>query len=271
MKVVASLNGSITSESTAFYALKYAQAQNFTLVLFHVKNQKDDLENVQSSIKRLSTLAESENIQTETVILDEFSESEIKKFLTTNNTDTIFCSTRKHTKFIKDSFSEMLIKMNLNIDIAVVRIVHINNIMDTGNIFLSIKEDRLSAKKFAFFATLASAYKAKGEVYSITKISRFRFSMIDIHETRQMLASINYNLRHYKKLSNFMPFELYIKHDFSSDETQSILSEVAKSDTQLLIIGAKRLSVGSFFSKELPIERLMHEASVNTIAYYTKE
>jgi hypothetical protein len=271
MKVIASLNGSITSESTALYALKYAQAQNFTLVLFHIKNQKDDLENVTSSINRISTLAASENIQTETVILEEFDKSTIKEFLITNNTDTIFCSTRKHTKFIKDSFSELLIQMNLNIDIAVVRIVHINNIMDPGNIFLSIKEDRLSAKKFTFFSILASAYEAKGEIYSVTKISKFRLAKIDIHEIRKQLSAINDNLRHYIKLSNFMPFELYIKHDFSPDETQSILSEVAKSDVQLLIVGAKRLSVSSFFSKELPIERLMREASVNTIAYYTKE
>ncbi len=271
MKVVAALNGSITSESMAFYALKYAEAQNFTLVLFHVKNKKDNLEDVESSIKRLLTLAAPENINTEIVILDHFSKSNILNFLTNNNIDTIFCSTRKHKKFIKNSFSELIIKMNLNIDIAVIRIVHINNIMDSGNIFLSIKEDRLSAKKFAFFSTLASAYKTSGEIYSITKISKFRLSKIGIHETRERLGVIDYNLRHYKKLSNFMPYELRIKHDFTFNETQSILSHVAKSDVGLLVIGAKRLSVKSFFSKELPIEKLMREASVNTIAYYTKE
>ncbi len=68
-----------------------------------------------------------------------------------------------------------------------------------------------------------------------------------------------------------MPFTLYIKHDFTSNETQSILMEIAKSDVQLLVIGAKRLSVSSFFFKEMPIEKLMRDTSVNTIAYYTKE
>lgn len=271
MKIIAALNGSITSESMAFYALKYAQAQNFTLVLFHIENPKDNLKNVKASIERISMIATSENVQTETKILNKFSKFNIKNFLLSINADTIFCSTRKHTKLIRDSFSELLIKMNLNIDIAVVRIVHINNIMESENIFLSIKEDRLSVKKYTFFATLASAYKAKGEIYSITKMSKFRLSSVDMHETRKRLASINYNLRHYKKLSHFMPFKLYIKHDFTSDETQSILSEIAKSDVQLLIIGAKRLSATSFFSKELPIEKLMREASVNTIAYYTKK
>ncbi|WP_373069601.1 universal stress protein [Sulfurimonas sp.] len=271
MKVVASLNGSITSESMAFYALKYAQAQDFTLVLFHVENRKDDIEDVKASIERISTIAVSENIKVETVILSKFSKKNIKNYLLDINADTIFCSTRKHTKFIKNSFSELLIKMNLNIDIAVVRIVHINNILESGNIFLSIKEDKLSVKKFTFFSILSSAYKAKGEIYSVTKISKFRLAAIGIHETRERLSAINYNLRHYKKLSNFMPFSLNIKHDFTFNETQSILSQVAKSDVDLLIIGARRLSVRTLFSKELPIERLMREASVNTIAYYTKE
>lgn len=160
MKVVAALNGSITSESMAFYALKYAQVQNCTLTLFHVQNPKDDL-NDKASIDRISILAGSEHVQLETVILDKFSKESIQHFLKTNNIDTIFCSTRKHKKFIKDSFSEMLVNMNLTIDIAVARIVHINNILESGNIFLSIKEDRLSAKKFSFFSSLVSAYKTK--------------------------------------------------------------------------------------------------------------
>ena len=271
MKVVASLNGSITSESMAFYALKYAKAQGYTLVLFHVKNKKDSIDDVDASIKRIVTVAGPEHVQTETLILEKSSKSKIKEILSDLHIDTIFCSTRRDKKFISDSFSELLVKMNLDADIAVARIVNISNITEIENIFLSIKTDRLSVKKFTFFSTLASAYKAKGEVYSVTKVSKFRFAKIDIHETRQRLASINYNLRHYKKLSNFMSYDLHIKHDFTSSETQSILSQVAKSDVQLLIVGAKRLSVTSVFSKEIPIERLMRAASVNTIAYYTKE
>ncbi len=271
MKVVVSLNGSITSESMAFYALKYAQAQNFTLLLLHVENKKDDIDDVKASIERISTIAVSENVEVQIEILKESSKTKIKEYLANINADTIFCSTRKHTKFIKDSFSELLIKMNLNADIAVVRIVDINSIMEAENIILSIKEDRLSVKKFTFFATLASAYEANSEIYSVTKISKSKLASLDIHDARERLTSINYNLGHYKKLSHFMPFNVHIKHDFTSSETQSILTQVAKSDVQLLIIGAKRLSVTSFFSKELPIEKLMRNASVNTIAYYTKE
>jgi hypothetical protein len=68
-----------------------------------------------------------------------------------------------------------------------------------------------------------------------------------------------------------MPFRVHIKHSFTNSEANSILTHIAKSDVQLAIIGAKRLSIKSFFSKEIPIEKLMREASVNTIAYYPKE
>jgi len=271
MKVVATINGSITSESMAFYALRYAQSSNFSLFLLHVKNEKDSISEVEASIERITTVALSENIKIQHVILEKSSKQEIKKFLSSINIDTIFCSTRKRKKYIANSFSEVLIEMNLNVDVAVVRIVNISSIRDFGSMTLFIKEDKLSVKKFAFFSTLASAYRADAEIYSVTSMSKYRLSRVDTHEARQRLESINYNLRHYLKLVNFMPFNIHIKHSFTSSEAKSILTHIAKSDVQLAVVGAKRLSIKSFFSKEIPIEKLMREASVNTIAYYPKE
>lgn len=271
MKVVAAVNGTITAESMAFYALRYAKAQSFTLLLLHVENKKDDLNEVKASIERITTVALSEDIQVQQSILKKSSKEEIKEFLSSSNVDTIFCSTRKHKRFITDSFSEVLINMGLNIDIAVVRIVNISIIKDFNNMVLFIKEDKLSVKKFTFFATLASAYRADTEIYSITSMSRYKLSKVGIHEARQRLESINYNLRHYLKLVNFMSFRIHIKHSFANSEAKSILTHIAKSDVQLSVVGAKRLSIKSFFSKEMPIEKLMREASINTIAYYSKD
>ena len=271
MKVIAAINGTITAESMAFYALRYAKAQSFTLLLLHVENNKDDLDEVKASIERITTVALSEEIQVQHIILKKSSKKEIKDFLSSSNVDTIFCSTRKNKRFITDSFSQVLINMSLNIDIAVVRIVNISDIKDFNNMVLFIKEDKLSVKKFTFFATLASAYKAESEVYSVTRMSRYNLSRVDIHEARQRLEAINYNLRHYLKLANFMPFRVHIKHSFANNEAKSILTHIAKSDVQLAVVGAKRLSIKSFFSKEMPIEKLMREASINTIAYYSKD
>lgn len=85
MKVIAAVNDLITSEITAFYALRYAALHGFPLTLLHVENPLDSLDDVERSM-------------------------------------------------------------------AV------------------IKEDRLSVKKFAFFASFAKAYGAATEVYSITRV-----------------------------------------------------------------------------------------------------
>jgi hypothetical protein len=185
--------------------------------------------------------------------------------------DIIFCSTRKENRFIKDSFSEALTKMASTVDIAIVRIVKMSHIMNLDKILLSIKEEKLSIKKFTFFATLASAYEADGEVYSVTSMTRLELALLDVQTTKTMLDAINFNLRHYMKLAHYMPFTLHIKHDFTTNESESILAHIARSNAQLVVIGGARLSVKSLLTREMPIEKLMRETSVNMIAYYAKE
>lgn len=271
MRVIAAINGSITAESMAFYALKYAQVQNLTLVLLHVENKKDDLDDVHASMQRIATISESQNIKTERVLLSGSIQKSVKLFLSNGFTDTIFCSTRKNKNLLSNSFSLLLTKMNLNVDIAIVRIVKISSIMDLSSVMLSIKEDRLSVEKFTFFSTIALAFKAEGEIYSVSSMSIRELSMVDMHKAREKLGIINHNLRHYLKLANIMNFPLNIKHDFTNSESKSIFTHIVKSNAQLVVIGAKRLSITSFLNKEMPIEKLMREASVNTIAYYPKE
>ena len=271
MKVIAAINGTITAESMAFYALKYAKGQDLPLLLLHIENEKDDLGEVRASIERITTLALAKEVQTEAVILEGPPKKTIRALLSGIYADVIFCSTRKDKSFITGSFSEALTKMGLNADIAIVRIVKIDSTVDIDTMILSIKEDRLSVKKFAFFASLASAYQADGEIYSVSSMSRVALATVDMHKARARLGLINYNLRHYIKLAHLMPFTLHIEHAFTENETESILTHIAKSTAQLVIIGAKRLSVTSIFRREMPIERLMREASVNTIAYYPKE
>ncbi|WP_345975380.1 hypothetical protein [Sulfurimonas sp. HSL3-7] len=271
MKVIAAINGTITAESMAFYALKYAKSQDFPLLLLHIQNEKDDLNEVRASIERITTLALAEAVQTEALILEGPPKKTIRTLLSGIYADVIFCSTRKDKSFITGSFSEALTKMGLNTDIAIVRIVKIDSTVDIGSMILSIKEDRLSVKKFTFFASLASAYQASGEIYSVSSMSKVSLATVDMHKARARLGQINYNLRHYRKLAHCMHFALHIEHGFTENEAESILTHIAKSTAQLVIIGAKRLSVASIFKREMPIEKLMREASINTIAYYPKE
>lgn len=156
MKVIAAINGSVISESMALYALKYAEIQNLSLVLLHVRNSKDPMERVESSVRRLSELAASKNVKTDFILLSPPLKRTLGLYLSTVHADILFCATRKENPFLRSSFSEQLLRMGLNTDIAVARIVKMTPILDLQKIALSIIEDRLSVKKFTFFTTHGS-------------------------------------------------------------------------------------------------------------------
>lgn len=271
MKVIAAINGSLVSESCAFLALQYAKYQNIDLVLLHVKNQKDTLQEVEKSALVLSDAAAKMDVNCETVILTGYLKDAIPAYCNTLHIDTLFCSTRVKNRFITNAFSEHILRLNLNTNIAVVRIVHYQHFKKINSIVLPIKETKLSVYKFTFLASLASAYESDTHIYSVTTQSKNLLDTWTLGELREKSAHINFELRHYVTLSRLMPFNLNIRHDFSTNETNSILKYMATHDSQLVIIGGRRLSFFSRFRGEQPIEKLMRETSSNLIAFYPKE
>ncbi len=271
MKVVAAINGSLVSEGSAFLALQYAKEQSLDLLLLHIKNDKDSLESVYSSSKEIKHAAIKEGVECDIVILEGSPRDVVPEYLNNLHVDAFFCSTRVRQRFFTNSFSERLIKMNLNTDIAVVRIVHMHNFKEVDGIVLPIKDAKLSVKKFTFVSTLALAFKSDVEILSLSMTTKNRLAKFDMRKLRERFAHINFELRHYKDLSKLIPFTLRIKHEFSDNETQSILHHIAHSECQLVVVGAKRFSFFSFFRGEKPIETLLRQTSKNMIAYYPKE
>ncbi|MCD6259318.1 MAG: universal stress protein [Helicobacteraceae bacterium] len=271
MKVLVAINGSVISESMVLYALRYAKQLGYALELFHLRNAKDDLKSVEKTFAHIQTLAKAQDIEFQTLLFDSSLEDELREYVKKESVDIIFCSTRREKKLFEDSFSHKLLELNLDVDLAIVRIVKLVDINTLSSMMLSIKQERLSVRKFTFFATLASSYEAQGQIYSVSQLSKFKFARLDMHQTRQKLQATNHQLRHYLKLSSFMPFELIIKHDFSDDEVQSILYNIVKTESDLVVVGAKRLVEPAFFFGQRPLERLLQETSVNVIAFYTKE
>lgn len=271
MKVVAAINGSLVSQSCAFLALQYAKKQGIDLVLLHVKNHKDNIEDVNKSIQSIKDSASELDVNTSDVLLKGHHGVAISAYFETIHVDTFFCSTRMKNSFITNSFSEHMLKLKLNTNVAVLRIVNTHQFKELHSILLPIKETKLSVHKFTFLATLASAYQSDAHIYSITTKSKQELSKFTLSSFRERLAQINFELRHYINLSRLMPFTLNIKHDFSTNENNSILKYVAEHDSQLIIIGAKRFTFFSLFKGEKPIEQLMRETSTNLLAFYPKE
>ncbi len=271
MKVIAAVNGLITAEVAALYALRYATLHGFTLTMLHVENPEDSLEDVERSMAVIEEAAAIDHVATERILLSGNPAKAIRRYLSENRVDTLFCSTRRRRGFFENSLSAQLVRLNLPADLAVVQVVRLDAAHAVRRMVLPIEEDRLSVKKFAFFAGLAQAYGAAAELYSITPVDSKKLAELDMPLTRALLKKINDSLSHYTKLARFMGVPLHIKHAAARNEVDQVLHHLSHHPFQLMVIGGRRLSILSRLFRAKPIERLFHETPINTIAFYGRE
>lgn len=273
MKVVAAMNGLVSSDVAALYALRYAALFDHTLCLLHVLNPTDRREEVEMSMAEAEEAAFHYGVKTERVFLTGEPADAIGKYLAATRTDTLFCSTRIREKkrFFQNSLSEKLSRLSLPANLAVLRVAHVNAVFVTENILLPIREDRLSARKFAFFSAMAKAFGAATEIYSIHPADRRRIDAMDTHTARMLFQKINSRLGHYANTMKLLDIPLTIKHALTSSEVDQILHHLARHNFQLMIIGGRRLAQFPGFFRENPMERLFWHTPVNTIAFYARE
>jgi nucleotide-binding universal stress UspA family protein len=271
MKVIAAMNGLVSSDVAALYALRYAALYDHTLCLLHVLNPSDRREEVELSMTEAEEAASHYGVKTERVFLTGEPTQAIREYLAATRTDTLFCSTRMRRRFFQDSLSEKLSRLSLPANLAVVRVAHVNAVFVTENILLPIRENRLSAQKFAFFSSLAKAFGAATEIYSIHPTSRRKLATMDTHTARMLFQRINTRLSHYVNTMRLLDIPLTIKHALTGREIDQILHHLARHDFQLMIIGGRRGSLLSGFLKENPMERLFWHTPVNTIAFYARD
>jgi hypothetical protein len=128
----------------------------------------------------------------------------------------------------------------------------------------------MSVEKFTFFASMAKAYDAGGEIYSVTVTSRKKRAGLDLGDTKRMLQKIDDRLSHYEQLAKLMDIPLRFKHSIALNEIDQVLHHLSHNDFHLMIVGGERLSAYASFAKARPIERLQRCTPVNTIAFYLR-
>lgn len=269
MIVIAALNGSLTSEATAYYALHYSRIHGFGVHLLHVHNVADDREAVNRSIKALETEARNLGVETERVFLEGRPVTALRGYIDKLPVDTVFCSTRATRRLFQGSFSEKLVRMDLKCDVAVARIVNIETARNHNALLLAIKDARLDVRKFTFFAGLAKAYEAPSEIYSVKVMPRRSLALLGRGSMKKILRKIDNQLAHYKKLSLLTGIDDFrLKHAITTSEDSRIIHHVLAAGHDLILIGGYRLTMVSTLGGERPIERLMRQTPVNLIAYY---
>lgn len=272
MNVIAAVNGQVTSEVAALYGLHFARVNGLPLVLLHVANPDDAVDSVEKSMASIEEAASEYDIPVERVFLEGVPAETVKQYLIENKSEILFCSTRyrQRKKFFNLSFSEKLRSMSLPVDLAEVRVVHIHSTLSTERIVMPIKEDRMSVEKFTFFASMAKAYEASGEIYSVTVTSSKRRARLDMGDTKRILQKIDDRLSHYVHLAKFMGVPLRLKHSIALNEIDQVLHHLSHTDFHLMIVGGERLSAYGSLAKPKPIERLQRCTPVNTISFYLR-
>lgn len=261
MRVISLINGSLISENSSVYALNYAKKLGATLDLIHIKGT-DSLNEVRESVEDISAIAASLDVANEFIMFENF--KEFKTYVQEKDIDIIFCSTRQNHSIFDKSFVQVLIRAQMTVDLAVVKIVKLSMQYSVDKIVLPIRNSKLSVKKFSFFTTFALAYDAKAEIYSIDKVSKGKMATIDVQQERNRLKEIIFNLRHYLRIEKLLDYKFSIKHDYALAEGDRVKAHIANHGYDLAIVGGHHDR--SFFGQH-PIDILFKNPMLNIIYF----
>jgi len=261
MKVISLVNGSLTSHTTAVYALYYAKQLGINLSFIYIKDE-ENIQDVENSIQDIQDLALSFGMKSDFLTFDDL--EELKNYIETKDVDMLFCSTRQKRSIYDKSFVAEIIAKNIQVDISVAKIVKIGRAYNIDKIVMPIRDSKLSVKKFTVFATFSLTYNSKSEIYSIDKISKINFSKKTVEMIKQRLQKVIFNLRHYLRLAKMMNFKFAIKHDYAFGEDEKIQEHIAKHSYDLMIMGGHHSK--NLFTTH-PIDVLFEKPIINTIYF----
>jgi len=261
MKIISLVNGSLTSHTTALFALHYAKQLAFNFCMVYIK-EDETIEYVKDSIQDIEDLASSLSVINNFFVFENL--EELKVFIELKDTDILFCSTRQNKTIYDKSFLTRILHMQIKIDIAVVKVVKIGRAYNIEKVIMPIRDTKLSVNKFSIFTTFSLAYNAKSEIYSVDKISKIDFSKKTVEIIKQRLQEVIFNLRHYLRLAKMIDFKFAIRHDYAFVEGDKIQEHIANHGYDLIIMGGHHNK--SFFWKH-PVDILFEKPLTNTIYF----
>jgi len=261
MRVISLINGSLSSETTSIYALHYAKRLAYKVSLVYIKEREYSKE-LDKSFENIKHSADFLEVETELLVFEDL--EEFKNFIESKDVDMLFCSSRHNHCILDGSFAQAIVKLDMRVDLAVVKIVKLFRANSVDSLILPIRGSKISIKKFTLFCTFAFAYNARAEIYSIDKISKNNLSKIHSLQIKRNLKELIFNLRHYFRIATLMDFKFNLKHDYTLAEGEQVKSHIAQHGYDLAIVGAHHDK--SFFGSH-PIDVLFENPMINTIYF----
>lgn len=162
MKVVSLVNGSLLSETASFYAIAYAKSVRLPLTFLFIDSGLESIERFESSLATLKEIAEANEVETETVILEGDTISQLQHFGQLYAIDTLFCATRKLSN--SHSFSDKIIRAGLETDIAVVKVKNVAQVRSFHRVLL-VSGETVNPHAYLLWLGLIMGNEATGKLY----------------------------------------------------------------------------------------------------------
>ncbi len=261
MRVISLINGSLSSESSSIYALHYAKRLGCKFSLVYIKEKVYSTE-LEKSFENIKHSADFLQLDIELLVFEDL--LEFKDFIQFKDIDMLFCSSKQNHTIFDRSFAQSIIKMEMKVDLAVVKVVKLFRANSIESIILPIRGSKLSVKKFTLFYTFVLAYDAKGEIYSIDKLSKDKLGKIDSMQIKNRLKEVIFNLRHYFRVAILTSSKFNLKHDYAFGEGEQVKTHIAENRYDLAIVGAHHEKK---FLKNHPIDILFETPIINTIYF----
>lgn len=261
MKVISLVNGSLSSHTTAVYAVHYAKQLQYDLVLVYIGSSTDN-KNLEQSVEDIKNLSLSLAINVEFINFSFI--GELKTYVSVKGVDMIFCSVKYNKTIYDRSFFTAILRNDIQADFSLVKVVKIARAHSVEKIIMPARGSQVSVKKFSLFTTLSKSYDAKAEIYSVDKISKIDFSKKTAEIIKQRLQEIIFDLRHYLRLGKMNDFRFAIRHDYAFVEGDKIQEHIAHHRYDLIVVGGHHKK--SLFFRH-PIDVLFEKPSCNTIYF----
>ncbi len=261
MRVVSLINSNMICETSSTYALYYAKSLSLKLSLVHIKeNEKLPLvEKNFVDIKKLATLLE---VEVDLIVYESL--QELEQFIINKNVDIVFCSTKHKHSMLEESFVKRVIKLDMRVDLAIVKVVKFATANSVDKIIMPIRGHHLSVNKFTFFSTLVKAYHSKAEIFSVDEIKKYQMASLDAKAIKVKLQDVIFNLRHYFRLADIMDMKFTMKHRYALSEGDEVQAHIAKNSYDLAIVGGHHKK--NFFYHH-SVETILEKPIINTIYF----
>lgn len=217
MRIAAAINGTLTSEHAAYYALLYAQQMQLPLDFLTIVQEPFLHPNIEQNYKNLEEEARRRGVSTQLISYQskpgEKTGPKLAKLLREDNYHTVFCSTRARKKRVfTDSVSQYLSRARIRCQVAIVKIHRVNQVSGFHRVGIFGGQKKPDLHQLALGLTLAKAHQGEVILSNPLPISHKSIHKLGLHDTRELLKSSDQGFRSLLSLCSLAGVPATIAH-----------------------------------------------------------